>query len=44
MIQGSGFGVAMINGDPVVKAHAKIVAPHHDEDGFAFIVNQMFEH
>lgn len=44
MIQGSGFGVAMINGDPIVKAHAKIVAPHHDEDGFAFIVNQMFEH
>lgn len=44
MIQGSGFGVAMINGDPVVKAYAKIVAPHHDEDGFAYIVNQMFEH
>ena len=44
MIQGSGFGVAMINGDPVVKAHAKIIAPHHDEDGFAHIINQMFEH
>ena len=44
MIQGSGFGVAMINGDDKVKTHAKIIAPHHDEDGFAHIVNQMFEH
>ena len=43
MIQGSGFGVAMINGDPVVKAHAKIIAPHHDEDGFAFIIQKLMK-
>ena len=43
MIQGSGLGVAMINGDPVVKAHAKIIAPHHDEDGFAFIIQKLMK-
>jgi len=43
MIQGSGLGVVMVNGDPLVIAEAGIVAPHHDEDGFAHIVNQMFE-
>lgn len=43
MIQGSGLGIAMINGDPYVKDQAQIIAPHHDEDGFAYIINQMFE-
>lgn len=44
MIQGCGLGIAMINGDEAVKNHAKIIAPHHDEDGFSYIINQMFGH
>lgn len=38
MIQGSGMGVVMENGDPLVKVHAHLIAPHHDEDGFAQVI------
>lgn len=43
MIQGSGFGVVMSNGDPLVKDHADHIAPHHDEHGFAQVVQSLLK-
>lgn len=38
MIAGAGMGVAMGNAQPEVKAAADFVAPTHDEDGLAAVV------
>jgi Cof subfamily protein (haloacid dehalogenase superfamily) len=38
MIRGAGLGVAMGNALPVVKAAADRIAPSHDEDGLAQVV------
>lgn len=38
MIQGSGIGIVMENGDAMVKEHAQAIAPHHDQDGFASMI------
>ncbi len=40
MIEYAGLGVAMENGDELVKKSAKVIAPHCDEDGLAFIINK----
>ncbi len=42
MLRWAGWGVAMDNADPAVKAQADEVAPHHDEDGVAQILERWF--
>lgn len=41
MIQGSGYGVVMSNGDDFVKQQADHIAPHHDEHGFAQVIHSL---
>jgi len=41
MLRWAGTGVAMANGHPDTLAVADQVAPHHDEDGVAHVVNQL---
>jgi Cof subfamily protein (haloacid dehalogenase superfamily) len=43
MIAGAGLGIAMINGDDEVKAVADRVAPHHNQDGVAVILEELFQ-
>ncbi len=42
MITRAGLGIAMANADDEVKAVADRLAPHHDEDGFAQIIEEIF--
>jgi Cof subfamily protein (haloacid dehalogenase superfamily) len=42
MLRWAGWGVAMENADPVVKAEANEVAPHHDDDGVAQVLERWF--
>jgi Cof subfamily protein (haloacid dehalogenase superfamily) len=42
MLRWAGWGVAMENADPAVKAEADEVAPHHDQDGVAQILERWF--
>ena len=42
MLRWAGWGVAMENADPAVRAEADEVAPHHDEDGVAQILERWF--
>ena len=42
MIAAAGLGIAMANADDEVKAVADRLAPHHDEDGFAQILEEIF--
>lgn len=42
MIAAAGLGVAMENGDDEVKAVADRVAPHHNQDGVALILEEIF--
>ena len=42
MLRWAGWGVAMENADPAVKAEADEVAPHHDEDGVAQVLERWF--
>lgn len=41
MIRGAGLGVAMGNAVPSVRDAAQRHAPHHDEDGVAFAIDQI---
>lgn len=41
MIETAGLGVAMENGEPVVKAAAKRIAPHHGEDGVGQVLEDL---
>lgn len=41
MITWAGLGVAMENGSKELKAKAKKIAPSHDEDGVAFIIDEL---
>ena len=43
MIREAGLGVAMGNALPVVKAAADRIAPTHDDEGLAEVVNWLFE-
>jgi 5-amino-6-(5-phospho-D-ribitylamino)uracil phosphatase len=43
MIRAAGLGVAMGNALPVVKAAADRIAPSHDEDGLAQVVEWLLE-
>lgn len=43
MIRGAGFGVAMGNADPAVKAAADWVTKTNDEDGVAVLLNRVLE-
>ncbi len=42
MIAKAGLSIAMANADDEVKAIADRMAPHHDEDGFALVMNEIF--
>lgn len=42
MIAKAGLGIAMANADDEVKAVADRIAPHHNEDGFAQILEEIF--
>ena len=42
MLRWAGWGVAMENADPVLKAEADEIAPHHDEDGVAQVLERWF--
>ena len=42
MIAAAGLGIAMDNADDEVKAVADRVAPHHGQDGFAIIMEEIF--
>lgn len=42
MIAAAGLGIAMANADDEVKAVADRVAPHHDDDGFAIVLEEIF--
>lgn len=42
MIAKAGLGIAMANADDEVKAIADRLAPHHDEDGFAGVLEEIF--
>lgn len=42
MIAAAGLGIAMGNADEEVKAVADRVAPHHTEDGFAVVLEEIF--
>lgn len=41
MIRGAGFGVAMGNADPVVKAAARWTTGRNDEDGLATLIDRL---
>lgn len=41
MIAWAGLGVAMENGSPLLKDRAKKIAPSHDEDGVAAIIEEL---
>ena len=43
MIERAAIGIAMINGHDKIKAIADRIAPSNDEDGVAFLVEQMIE-
>ena len=43
MIMLAGFGVAMANGQPAVKAVADYVAPSNEEDGVAYVVEKLLD-
>jgi hydroxymethylpyrimidine pyrophosphatase-like HAD family hydrolase len=43
MIAAAGLGIAMENGDDEVKAVADRVAPHHNLDGLAQILEEIFQ-
>ena len=43
MIRAAGLGVAMGNALPAVKAAAQRIAPTHDEDGLAEVVEWLLE-
>jgi len=43
MIAAAGLGIAMENGDDEVKAVADRVAPHHNLDGVAAILEELFQ-
>ena len=43
MIRAAGLGVAMGNALPAVKAAADRIAPSHDEDGLATVVEWLLE-
>ena len=43
MITNAGLGVAMGESAPYVKQSADIIAPTHDEDGVAIILNKIFD-
>ncbi len=40
MLRAAGWGVAMENALPEVKASARLIAPHHDAAGVAQVINQ----
>lgn len=40
MIENAGWGVAMANGSPHVRAIAKEIAPSNDDDGVAYVVEK----
>jgi Cof subfamily protein (haloacid dehalogenase superfamily) len=42
MLRWAGWGVAMENADPALKAEADEIAPHHDEDGVAQILERWY--
>jgi Cof subfamily protein (haloacid dehalogenase superfamily) len=42
MIAAAGLSVAMANGDDEVKAAADRVAPHHEQDGVAIVLEEIF--
>ena len=42
MLSWAGTSYAMANGHPDVRAAADHVAPHHDEDGVAVVLEQVF--
>ena len=42
MLRWAGWGVAMENADPAVRAEADEIAPHHDEDGVAQVLERWF--
>ena len=43
MLQLAGYGVAMENGDGHLKAAADRIAPHHDQDGVAQILEELLK-
>ena len=43
MIRAAGLGIAMGNAQPAVKAAADRIAPTHDEDGLAQVVQWLLE-
>jgi hydroxymethylpyrimidine pyrophosphatase-like HAD family hydrolase len=43
MIEAAGIGVAMGNAQPEVKAAADYIAPSHDEDGLAAVVEFLLD-
>jgi hydroxymethylpyrimidine pyrophosphatase-like HAD family hydrolase len=43
MIAAAGLGIAMENGDDEVKAVADRMAPHHNRDGVAIILEEIFQ-
>ena len=42
MLQYAGIGVAMENGAPETKAAADRIAPHHEKDGVAQVLEEYF--
>ncbi|MBC7531444.1 MAG: HAD family phosphatase [Oligoflexus sp.] len=42
MIAAAGLGIAMENADDEVKAVADRIAPHHNQDGFAIVMEEIF--
>ena len=44
MIMMAGFGVAMRNGQASVKAVADYIAPSNEEDGVAYVIENMLDH
>ena len=40
MIEYAGMGVAMSNGNPVIKEKADYVAPSNDEDGIVHVIEK----
>jgi len=41
MILWAGLGIAMENGSPLLKEKAKLIAPSNDQDGVAFIIEEL---